>query len=129
MNAFLWILQILLAIHTAIGAVWKYSNSERAVPSLSVIPHEVWFALSVIELLCVFLMFLPVLKKFSHRPAAFAALVIAAEMLMYCGIHLASGDPNNGPMVYWLSVAAFCGFLAFARLKLNQPKRTNIAHK
>ena len=35
MNPTLWVLQSLLALHTAIGALWKFSNSEQAVPSLS----------------------------------------------------------------------------------------------
>ena len=27
MNIFLWVLQIILALHTAVGAVWKFSHS------------------------------------------------------------------------------------------------------
>lgn len=52
MNIFLWVLQILLALHTAIGAVWKFSNPAQTVPSLSAIPNGVWLAMSVVELLC-----------------------------------------------------------------------------
>ena len=51
MNILLWVLQILLALHTAIGAVWKFFNSEQTVPSLKAIPHGVWLSLSVIEIL------------------------------------------------------------------------------
>ena len=32
MNVLLWILQILLALHTVTGAVWKFFNSEHSVP-------------------------------------------------------------------------------------------------
>lgn len=42
MNILLWVLQILLALHTVIGAVWKFSNSEQTVRSLNAIPHGVW---------------------------------------------------------------------------------------
>jgi hypothetical protein len=52
MNILLWVLQILIAAHTAIGAVWKFSNSEQTVPSLKAIPHQVWLGMSVFELLC-----------------------------------------------------------------------------
>jgi hypothetical protein len=31
MNILLWILQILLALHTIVGAVWKFLNSEQTV--------------------------------------------------------------------------------------------------
>jgi hypothetical protein len=42
MNILLWILQILLALHTAMGAVWKFSHSaEQTMPSLKAIPHGV----------------------------------------------------------------------------------------
>ncbi len=30
-------------------------------------------------------------------------------MLFFCGLHLNSGDPNYGPLTYWLVVAALCG--------------------
>ena len=38
MNILLWILQILLALHTAVGAIWKFSNPAQNLPSLSAIP-------------------------------------------------------------------------------------------
>ena len=118
MNIFLWVLQGLLALHTAMGAIWKFSNAEQAVPSLKAIPHGVWMALSVLELLCALGLLLPAL----HRPLAslapLAAACIALEMLAFCGLHLASGEANNGPMIYWLVVAAVCGFLAYGRFVL-----------
>ena len=119
MNIFLWILQTLLAAHTAIGAVWKFSNPAQAVPSLSAIPNGVWLAMSVVELLCAAGLLLPAV----HRPLAVlapvAAVLIAAEMLLFCGLHIASGDPNFGPMIYWLVVAALCAFIAYGRFVLN----------
>ena len=60
MNILLWVLQILLALHTVMGAVWKFSNSaEQTVPSLKAIPHGVWLAMSVFELLCSLGLILP----------------------------------------------------------------------
>jgi xanthine/uracil/vitamin C permease (AzgA family) len=119
MNILLWVLQSLLAAHTAIGAVWKFSNSEQTVPSLSAIPHGVWLGMSVLELLCAVALVLPAL----HKPLGFAvpiaAAVIAAEMLLFCVLHIFSGDPNYGPMVYWLVVAAICAFIAYGRLVLK----------
>jgi hypothetical protein len=118
-NILLWILQILLAIHTATGAVWKVFNTEQAVPSLNAIPHGMWLALSVIEIACVFGLVVPAF----HRPLAMlvplAAIVIAAEMLIFCMLHLASGASDFGPMIYWLIVAAICGFIAYGRFALS----------
>jgi hypothetical protein len=119
MNIALWVLQVLLAAHTVIGAVWKFSHSEQAVPSLSTLPHGVWLGLSGIELLCALGL---VLAAFSKGFASFvpiAAIVIAAEMLLFCVLHLASGDPNHGQLIYWLVVAAICAFVAYGRLVLR----------
>jgi hypothetical protein len=119
MNILLWVLQILLALHTAMGAVWKFSNSEQTVPSLSAIPHGAWLALSVIELACVVGLVIPALYKPLAILAPLAAVVIAAIMLLYCVLHLASGDPNHGQLVYWLVVAAVCAFIAYGRFVLR----------
>jgi hypothetical protein len=119
MNIVLWVLQILLAAHTAIGAVWKFSNSEQTVPSLSAIPHGVWLSMSVIELLCAVGLILPAFNKSLGFLAPLAAVLIAAEMLLFCVLHIYSGDANHGQMIYWLVVAAICAFIAYGRFALT----------
>jgi len=116
MNIALWTLQIMLALHTVAGAVWKFSNSERTVPSLGAIPHGLWLSLSVVELLCSLALVIPLRGK---PLAPVAAATIAAIMLLYCGVHLASGDPQHAQLAYWLVVAAVCGFIAYGRLALK----------
>lgn len=60
MNILLWVFQILLALHTIMGAVWKFSHSaEETMPSLKAIPHGVWLTMSAIELLCSLGLILP----------------------------------------------------------------------
>jgi hypothetical protein len=119
MNIVLWILQTLLAAHTAVGAVWKFSNPAQTVPSLSAIPNGVWLGMSVVELLCALGLVLPAVYKPAAVLVPIAALLIAAEMLFFCVLHIASGDPNFGPMIYWLVVAAICGFIAYGRFALK----------
>jgi len=119
MNIFLWVLQALLALHTAVGAVWKFSNSEQAVPSLKAIPHGAWMALIVAELLCSLCLILPALNKSLGNLAPIAALCIAAEMLLFCGLHIYSGDSNYSSVIYWLVVAAICAFIAYGRFSLK----------
>ncbi len=109
MNIFLWVLQVLLALHTAMGAVWKFSNSEQTVPSLKAIPHKVWLAMSVLEILCSLGLILPALGDSLAILAPIAAVCIAAEMLLFCGLHFRSGGASNGPVIYWLVVAALTG--------------------
>jgi hypothetical protein len=119
MNILLWVLQVLLALHTAAGAVWKLSNSEQAVPSLKAIPHTVWRAMSPIELLCSVALVLPAVYQPLAILAPVAALVIAAEMLFMSAVHLRSGATKHGPMIYWLVVAAVCCFIAYGRFVLQ----------
>lgn len=119
MNILLWALQVLLAAHTAIGAVWKFFNPAQTMPSLSAIPRGVWLGMSVIELLCAAGLVVP----FFYEPLAFliplAAILIAAEMLLFCWVHAASGDASYGPPIYWLVVAAVCVLVAYGRVTLN----------
>lgn len=119
MNIFLWVLQVLLALHTAIGAVWKFSNPSQTVPALSVIPHGVWLVMSGLELLCSVGLILPVFGKPLGKLAPIAALCIAAEMLLFTGLQIYSGDLNYAHIVYWLVVAVLCAFIAYGRLVLK----------
>lgn len=119
MNILLWVLQVIFALHTAMGAVWKFSNSEQAVPSLSAIPHGLWLAMSAFELLCTVGLILPAFYQPLAILAPIAATCIAAEMLFFSGLHIYSGDANYGPMIYWLVVAALCGFIAYGRFVLQ----------
>jgi hypothetical protein len=51
--------------------------------------------------------------------APIAAACIAAEMLIFCALHLQSGDANHGQMIYWLVVAAISTFVAYGRFVLE----------
>jgi hypothetical protein len=119
MNILLWILQALLALHTVVGAVWKFSNAPPA-PSLGAIPHGAWLALSVIEILCAIALVVPALRGSIAVVAPIAAACIAIEMLVFCVLHMTSGDPNTGPLIYWLVVAILCAFIAYGRFVLKR---------
>lgn len=119
MNIALWTLQILLALHTIMGAVWKFSNSEQTVPSLKALPHGAWLGLSLIELACAAALVLPLIAKSRGNWVPIAALAIAAEMVLYSALHLASGAGKPGELAYWGVVAAFCAFIAYGRFALR----------
>jgi hypothetical protein len=119
-NILLWVFQILLALHTAIGAVWKFSHDPvQTMPTLKAIPSGVWQAMSVLEILCALGLVLPALNKSLGILTPIAAVIIAAEMLFFCGVHLSYGDGNYGPMMYWLVVAIICAFIAYGRFVLK----------
>ena len=116
MNIVLWVLQALLALHTAMGAVWKLKNSDRVVPSLGAIPRKAWLAVCVFELLCSVGLVLPAVAASLGIAAPVAAAGIGAEMLLFCGVHLRSGATKHGPMAYWLVVTALCVVVVYGRL-------------
>ena len=116
MNIVLWTLQILLALHTALGGLWKFSNPvQTMVPSLAALPPNAWLALGVAELVLAGALIIPVFNKAWSVLVPVAALVIAAEMLLFCALHFASGAKFDGQVIYWLVVAAVCAFIAWGR--------------
>ncbi len=119
MNILFWILQIILALHTIAGAIWKFSNSAQTVPSLQSIPHGVWMAMSVIELLCGIGLILPAINKRLGATAVASAAFVAAEMLLLCIVSAFSGNMNAGHIIYWLVVAAFSLFVVYGRSSLK----------
>jgi hypothetical protein len=120
MNAFLLVIQILLALHTIMGAVWKFSNPEQLAALLGIIPHSVWIVLSVFEILCALALIVAVFKQRLAKWGVIGAAGVAAEMLVFCGINLSSATPWYGGVIYWLVVAAFCGILIYGRLVLKR---------
>ncbi|MBL9039873.1 MAG: hypothetical protein JNG84_15250, partial [Archangium sp.] len=62
---------------------------------------------------------LPAFVKPLGLAAPIAALCIAAEMLLFVGLHLASGNAEHSQMIYWVVVAAVCTFLAVGRFVLK----------
>jgi hypothetical protein len=120
MSIFLWFLQILLALHTLMGAVWKFSHSpEQTMPSLKAIPLGVWLAMSVFELLCSLGLILPAISRRLAILAPIAAACIVGEMALFLALHVYSGNAEYGPVLYWLVVAAICAFVAYGRFVLK----------
>lgn len=120
MNIFLWILQVLLALHTIMGAVWKFSHTaEQTMPSLKVIPHGGWVALAGIEILCALCLLVPALYKSASLFAPVGATVIAVIMLAFCVIEFFSGSATINSIIYWLVVVAVCAFIVYGRLVLQ----------
>lgn len=73
--------------------------------------------LSVIEILCSVGLVVAVFQPFGIL-APIAAAFIAAEMLLFCVLHVASRSREYGPVLYWLVVAALAGFIAYGRFVL-----------
>lgn len=122
MNIILWILQILLALHTLTGAIWKFSHSEQTVNALNAIPHGLWQAMSVIEILCTLALILPLFAKRLGKLAPVSAVVIASEMLLFIVLFLFSGEKDYNQIIYWFVVALFSAFIAYGRFVIKPIK-------
>ncbi len=117
-NIILWTLQILLALHTLIGAGWKTMNAVQSIPSLAAIPPSVWIALIGLEVLCAIGLVIPALLPTLGYLVPVAAAGIATEMLAFCGVHLQSGNGRPGELVYWLGVALVCALIVIGRIRI-----------
>ncbi len=117
MTAVLRLLQVVFGLHTLVGALWKVSNAESLVPSLGALPHGVWLGLGVVEAACAAVLILAGAVKRFDRVVPFAAGFVVAEMLLFTGLHAASGATGHQEVVYWLVVAALGAFLAVGRAR------------
>ncbi|MBV8635997.1 MAG: hypothetical protein JO002_15990, partial [Burkholderiaceae bacterium] len=94
-------------------------NSEQAVPALSAMPHSLWLGLSPVELLCAIGLVLPAFYKPLAMLAPAAAVCIAAEMLLFAGVYFGSGATQGGQLMYWMTAALLCAFVAVGRISLS----------
>ncbi len=117
MSKILWIIQILFAAHTGIGAFWKLGNAEAVAPMFPMIPLEAWPVISVIEFAAALYLVAPLVKRSLGKYVPIAAGVIAAEMVIYCAMYLFSGFADYSPMYYWIAVAVVGALIAFGRKK------------
>ena len=115
MTILLWAMQVLLAAHTAIGAIWKVSNSEEAVPTLSMIPHAGWLGLAVLEGIAAVLLVLPVVAGGAGRWVPLAAGFVALEMVAFVALHVAGGARDMASPAYWTGVAVFALLIVWGR--------------
>lgn len=112
MRIILLIIQALLAVHTLIGAIWKFSNSAaQTMPTLATIPNNLWLVMSIMEILAAIILMVSIFYKPLLKYVSLSALFIILEMLIFSGIHLYSEINDFGPMIYWLVTAVISGFV------------------
>lgn len=119
MNILFWVLQVLLALHTIMGAVWKFSNTEQATGSLSTIPHALWLTLAVVEFVCALCLVVVAVKKSWGKLVPLAAFFLTLEMVGFSLVNLLSGKVDYSQITYWMVVAVISGFLAYGRYRIK----------
>jgi uncharacterized membrane protein YphA (DoxX/SURF4 family) len=110
MNRLLWVLQLLAAlVYTASGVtkVFLFEAMTADVPSFGALPRAVWGALGILELVCVVGLLVP-------RRSGLAAAILAAESLVFIGVHVTYGELGSIAMSAVLGLVM--AFVAYGRL-------------
>ena len=120
MNVLLWVLQILAALlYTASGVmkVFMFDMVSKDVPSFGALPRNVWMALGVVELVCAVGLIVPAALRWRPGLTVAAAAVLAAESLVFIGVHVKYREPATLIMVIVLGL--LMAFIAYGRMVLR----------
>ena len=115
MNVVLWILTIALAVHTLMGAVWKFSNGPESVPSLASISKGEWRTLAVLEILATACLIIPAFLDGTKGLISGGAGFVALEMLYFVVTDSKSGVSSRDQKRYWSVIGVVALLLALAR--------------
>jgi uncharacterized membrane protein YphA (DoxX/SURF4 family) len=119
LNILLWILQILAALLYASSGVMKafmFDKVSHDVPSFGALPRRVWFALGILELVCVVGLVAPDALHWKPSLTILAAAVLAVESLVFIGVHVRYREV---PAIVMSAVLGLVmAFVAYGRLVL-----------
>lgn len=116
MNILLWFLQVCAALlYGASGAMKTvfFDAVSGDVPSFGALPRGVWAALGVLELLCAAALVVPGLVRQQQRLTVAAAAILAAESLVFIGVHVKYDEV--GSIVFSAALGLVMAFVAWGR--------------
>lgn len=121
MNALLWILQVVVAVFAGAGSAWRifnYPNEAQNIASLQALSRGTWTVIGIFEIICALGLVLPGLLGAKVNLTAWAALLLAVEMLLVTMLHakyfgLAFQAAN--PAIWTLGLAIVAAFIAYGR--------------
>jgi hypothetical protein len=120
MNILLWVLQVLAALlYTASGImkIFMFDEISKDVPSFGGLPRNVWMALGVVELVCAVGLIVPAALRWRPGLTVAAAAVLAAESLVFIGVHVKYRETATLVMVVVLGL--LMAFIAYGRMVLR----------
>jgi hypothetical protein len=120
MNILLWVLQILAALlygASGIMKVFMFDKVSQGVPSFGALPRKAWAALGVLELACLAGLVLPGALHWHPSLTAAAAAVLAAESLVFIGVHAKYREAPSIAMCVVLGL--LMAFIAYGRMALS----------
>ena len=119
MNITLWALQIALALLCISGGIFqlfKLDELKKGVAAMRALPRGLWAALGALGCLGGLCLILPGAIDVLPLLTPIAALVVAAQSLLICGLYLRYRD--SAPLPYSAVMAALAGFIAYGRFAL-----------
>ena len=120
MHIFLWVLQVVAALMYGASGVMKvflFDKISHDVPSFGALPRPAWTLLGVLELACTAGLVLPGLLHRQPGLTVVAAGVLAAESLVFIGVHVKYKEA--GPILFSAGLGLLMAFLAYGRLALH----------
>lgn len=120
MNILLWVLQGLAALVYGASGVMKvflFDKVSGDVPSFGALPRGAWMALGVMELVCTVGLIVPSLLAWQPRLTVFAAAALAAESLVFIGVHVKYRE--TGTIAMCVVLGALMAFIAYGRAVLH----------
>jgi len=120
MNLLLWILQGLTALLYASSGVMKifmFDKISDDVPSFGALPRKAWTTLGILELVCTVGLVVPAACHCHPSLTILAATVLAAESLVFIGVHVKYREAP--PMIMSGVLGLVMAFIAVGRLVLS----------
>ena len=119
MNILLWVLQILAAIlygSSGVMKVFMFDKISHDVPSFGALPKRVWQALGVVELVCLLGLVVPTATHWQPQLTTLAALVLAAESVVFVWVHVKYREV--APTIMSAVLGLLVAFIAYGRSSL-----------
>lgn len=121
MNAFLWILQAVLALTYFAGGAYKVFMSEDLVSQAFALPRLAWIGLGLFEMIFALLLIIPGSGQWRSKLPPIAAAALAVETLtlgaFYASKSLALTAEN--PLPWSVAMGLLVAFVAFARYAIR----------
>jgi uncharacterized membrane protein YphA (DoxX/SURF4 family) len=120
MNILLWVLRVFAALMYGSSGVMKVFMFEKVshdVPSFGALPRNVWMILGILELACTVGLIVPAAFHWQPQLTILAATVLAAESLVFVGVHLKYREIT--PIILSGVLGLIMVFIAYGRMALK----------
>jgi uncharacterized membrane protein YphA (DoxX/SURF4 family) len=120
MNTPLWVLQILGALLFAASGVMKvfmFDKISKDVKSFGALPKNAWTTLGALELICAAGLILPSAFRWHPALTAAAAIILAAESLVFIWVHVKYREVP--PIIMSGVLGLLMAFIAYGRIVLE----------